>query len=336
MQTNKCKSSKVGLWRTKPLYIPLKEGESHFNLDYIFPSGRQALSYSLQHVGLCRYHRIAIPEWSSQCVVGAVGRYCTPIPITEVLRYRIKVNAVLVYEQWGWPLTKKIMSELVNYFKGTVFIQDIVDSAHFKLNNVYKHNKFKAIIQIISLSKLLGLSSGGLAFVDGKPLSFMPESESEKLLTVFEQHNYIKEHPCGFISDMIKNSVVALPLNIKDWINRNNLFGAIKLELRLRQGNLRKMLSSSLTDTWPKWVTESIDDGAGPGIAPLLKGYPENVLIKNKEYLQKVYGVETSIYHFNWSGNPLEPDYKKCLAFPVHGMVSDIETILKSIEKLIE
>jgi len=335
MQTNTYNSSKIGLWRTKPLDMPLKEGESHFNLEYIFPSGRQALSYSLQHVGLYRYHRIAVPEWSSQCVVSAVGRYCMPIPITEVLRYKIKVDAVLVYEQWGWPLTKKIMNQLINYFKGAVFIQDMVDSAHFKLNNVYKHNKFKAIIQIMSLSKLLGLSSGGLAFVDGKPLSFIPESESEKLLTVLEQQNYIKEHPCGLISDLIKNSVAALPLNIKDWINRNNLFGAVESELRLRQGNLKKILNSSLIDTWPKWIIESIDNGAGPGIAPLLKGYPENILIKNKEYLQKVYGIETSIYHFNWSGNPLEPDYRKCLAFPVHGMVPDIEMILKDIEKLV-
>ena len=58
--------------------------------------------------------------------------------------------------------------------------------------------------------------------------------------------------------------------------------------------------------------------------------------MKNKEYLQKVYGIETSIYHFNWSGNPLETDDKKCLAFPGHGMVPDIETILKVIEKLVE
>jgi hypothetical protein len=269
-------------------------------------------------------------------VISAVGRYCTPIPVTEVLKYKIKVDAVLIYEQWGWPLTKKVISELINYFKGTVFIHDIVDSAHFKPDNVYGYNKFKAIIQVMSLSKLLGLSGGGLAFVDGNPLNFMPESESEKLLTVLEQQNYIKEYPCGFISDLIKNSISALPLNIKDWINKNNLFGAVESELKYRQGNLKKMLNSSLTDTWPEWIKESIDNGAGPGIAPILKDYPENILIKNIEYLQKIYGIEANIYHFNWSGNPLKPDYKKCLAFPVHGMVSDIETILKGIEKFVE
>ena len=49
MQTNTYNYSKIGLWIIKPLYVPLKEGESHFNLAYIFPGDRQALSYLLQY-----------------------------------------------------------------------------------------------------------------------------------------------------------------------------------------------------------------------------------------------------------------------------------------------
>jgi hypothetical protein len=107
---------------------------------------------------------------------------------------------------------------------------------------------------------------------------------------------------------------------------------AIELERIARHENLMKVLKSPLSDKWPTWMKEAVENGDGPGIAPLLRDYPNDILNRAKEFLMESYKIETCIYNFNWSGNPFNPDYKECLAFPVHGMVSNIEEILEGIE----
>ena len=93
----------IQLWRDKPVVAPIVVEEESFPFEFVFPSGRQALTQCLKHAGLSRNDRVAIPEWSSHCVIGAVGKVATPIPINEVLQNGIKVSTVLLYDQWGWP-----------------------------------------------------------------------------------------------------------------------------------------------------------------------------------------------------------------------------------------
>ena len=71
--------SYIGLWRNKPPITPRKKNEAVFPIEYIFPSGRQALSYCLNKVGLNRNNRIALPEWSSHCVE-VRARRCRQFP----------------------------------------------------------------------------------------------------------------------------------------------------------------------------------------------------------------------------------------------------------------
>lgn len=320
------KSHKIGLWRTSPLIKTLKQGEKPFKLEYIFPSARQAISYSLSYSGLSRFNRVAFPEWSSHCVLSAIGRFSTPIPIKEVLRYKINVSAVLIYEQWGWPIASHILED---HFKDKVIILDMVDSAHFTQENNFIPQGIKALVRVTSLSKLLGVSGGGLALYNRDYLRFESDEESERILSDFEKNDFF--YQSLVVEDIRKSNVGALDFASKKWVQENDVFGAIDLERTARIENLKKLLSNPITDGWPDWMIEAVNNGAGPGIAPLLRRYPEDVLLKIKEALLNFHNVETEIYHFNWSGDPIKQEYEKYLAFPVHGMINNLSNIIEDI-----
>ena len=262
----------IALWRDEPVLVPLLDDSDSFPINCIFPSGRQALSYSLQHAGLTRKDRIAIPEWSSHCVISAVGKIGTPVPMLEVVQYDLDVEAVLVYEQWGWPLASGVMDELGSYFKGKILIHDMVDSAHFSLSDECAVGEFKTFVKIFSLSKTLGLSAGGLAVAAGKYLEFNPESQAEKLIAALTNLSFGSDHSSELVSTILKERSEIVVSEIKNWISENDVFGAIEHELLSRQENLAQVLNSSFAESWPEWMKSSVEHGAGPGIVPLLRG----------------------------------------------------------------
>ena len=46
--------------------------------------------------------------------------------------------------------------------------------------------------------------------------------------------------------------------------------------------------------------------------------------------------IETKLYHFDFNGDPLNPDYRICIAFPIHGMVKNMENIISTIKDLLK
>ncbi len=330
--TDKSIYSRMGPWRTGPPHRPLQDGAQPFPIQFVFPSGRQLLSHVLHLAGLARSDRVAFPEWSSHCVVSAIARYATPIPLNESLKYRIKTDAILIYEQWGWPVPVPALEELQADSRYPVLILDMVDSAHFKPACAGDHEKTGISYRFTSLSKILGLSGGGMGVAKGNYISFIPDEGSEKLRVVLEKKKLQEQDP-AFIRNIMKDTIAALPRTVTAWIQKNDLWGAIEEERRLRQRNLGEIMNSPLADSWPSWMGDALGRGAGPGIAPLLRGADNNLLLKTKDTLRRTNRLETEIYHFNWSGNPLNPVYEKCLAIPVHGMVTDMESILKDIRK---
>lgn len=328
----KKRATTIGLWRDVPVICPIGIDGIKFSTDFLFPSGRQALSSSLQKAGLTREDRVAIPEWSSHCVISAVGRVSTPIPINEVIKYKINVNAVLIYEQWGWPLSADVRERLCEYFKGKIFLRDMVDSAHYEINENSDVSDFKTYIRIISLSKVLGLKSGGLAVFNSGFLAFNPNDESMKLLNIVEKNDLIHSVDDNLVSNIMKSDIAAISRELENWLDQNDLSNAMEVERIARHENIKKILKSPLADKWPIWMREAVENGARPGIAPLLRDYSNDILNRTKKFLMDSYKIETCIYNFNWSGNPLNPDYKECLAFPVHGMVSNIEDILEDLK----
>jgi len=318
----------IRLWRDKPVSIPIKSGDVTVPIKHIFPSGRQALSHSLQIAGLGRNDKVAIPEWSSHCVISAVGKVATPIPMFEVAKYNITVDAILIYEQWGWPIPENVMNNLGKIFKDKILIYDLVDSAHFKFEGYVNNKLFKNIYSIISLSKILGLPGGGIALANGQQLEYKSNVEFEEYLDAFDKVDYTGLELPGIINNYKKSEIPAVSKNIKSWLQTNDLFGSISCELQQRQNNILILSEGSLTKEWPAWMKKAIEIGAGPGIAPLFRGEPDLVLMNNEKKLKKELGIETSIYHFNWSGDPLSPNYEKCLAIPVHGLIHNINKIV--------
>ena len=106
-----------------------------------------------------RGNRVAVAEYSSQCVVNAVAKYATPIPVKEVIKNNINVDAIMVYEQWGWIFNDNIIDEVLDKYNKVIF--DCVDSpdAHIRYKNMDS--------VIVSLAKCLGLKGGAILSKDG-------------------------------------------------------------------------------------------------------------------------------------------------------------------------
>jgi len=318
--------NKIGLWRKFP---PAYEGSSKERINFIFPSGRQAIAVALAEHGLERNDLVATPEWSSHCVISAIGKVATPIIMGEVIKNDIKVSGVLLYEQWGWPIIESSKEQILKRFKDALIILDRADSADInnkkRLKFYPEHNE----AEIISFSKILGLSGGGLLKINGNYKKFKFDA-FDKLLS--KKLSNLKTN--DKIREFYKNEIKFLNEDLKKWLENNNLFSAVEQECLRRENNLDIILNDNISRAWKKWMIEAIKNGSRPGIAPFFIDAPAGKIKKAEKIIEKKFGVESKMYHFNLSGNPLKPDYKRCLAFPINGLVREVEEILKEINKI--
>jgi len=232
--------------------------DSHPLLQNVFPSGRKAITHTLRLLGLKRWHLVGIPEWSSHCVISAVGHVATPVPMNVITQYGVKIDALIVYEQWGWPFSSETSLE---QFKGIPIIHDRVYSVD--MNTLYP-------IEIFSLSKALGFMAGGLIWMDGRFLTF------DK----------------------------GLNPKLKGWFVENLLSQAMKREYRERILTLNTVRDSS----WPEWMQSP---NIAPAFVPMFRGLSRIELQREKTFVE---GSE--VYHFNWSGDPVNTQYAECLMVP--------------------
>jgi hypothetical protein len=326
----------ITLWRNSPpqtaLFSSVNKGTT-LKQEYIFPSGRQGLTAGLKYLGLGRSNRVALPEWSSACVINAVGKVATPVPMAEVVKYGIKVDAVLLYEQWGWPILAECKKAIAERFKDAIIILDRIDSADIDNDNRIKFYPQNNQIDLISLSKLLGLKGGGLVKINGEYVEF--------------KGNIIDEKICGYLwrkmadddvedklLHMHKNDVGGLQKDLREWLEANSLMDAIEQEGLRRRENLSCVIGSLLSRSWPDWIGVSFERGVCPGIVPLFRGESREELTSKKAAVAGRFGIETEVYHFDWAGSPLRPEYGFCLAFPIHGEVAEMELLVKKLVKL--
>jgi len=106
---------------------------------------------------------------------------------------------------------------------------------------------------------------------------------------------------------------------------------AIEAERRARWQNLRVILDSPLSGVWPQWMAEAVHSESGPGIAPILRGQSESKMRAAMALLADRLQVQSSIYNFNWAGTPIRPAYEPCLAVPVHGMVRNVDEMIRDM-----
>ena len=309
----------IPLWRNKPpepkLLGGLEKNEdsslsNKITISKIFPSGRQAISKCLMDRGISRSDLVALPEWSGYCLISSVARVATPVPLKEVIKNEIDCAAIIIYEQWGWEFSSSALQSFINHFKGKILILDRVDSV-----KLYDINKNKFTFQIWSLSKTLGFNGGGIALNCSKEfLSFLNTKPEETIM----------------IDKILKVSTI--DSNIKNYLNKaygshreEDLINFINSQLIdncfLLESEERKKRSKILLENFPDDALESnIKNGSAPGIFPLAlnksKSFRENVLHNCLSL-----NIEAKPYHFNYSMNPIKPEYIPCVAVPVHSGV---------------
>jgi putative PLP-dependent aminotransferase (TIGR04422 family) len=111
-------------------------------------SGRSAITVAIQVFELGKVDRIGMPPFSSSCLYFCVGKTSVPVPgdIKQM------VSAHLVYHQWGYA--SKVGGDKLKF-------EDGVDSLCASSDALFPNN---GIVEILSLSKMLGVPMGGVAF----------------------------------------------------------------------------------------------------------------------------------------------------------------------------
>jgi hypothetical protein len=307
------KGPRISLWRNIPV-APIGFSENRedcLSPDGVQPSGRQALIAAIRRLGLSRSNLVAIPEWSSACVIEAIGRYATPIPVTLSLKNKIQVHAVVVYEQWGWPLPESTLAEIQSAHSGAPIILDKVDSAPLMMD------RHISAAEIWSLSKVLGLSGGGLLRIENQWIGCQESQEDKSNWKHLERMD-----DKALARDISKSHIAYLPDSTRKFIEKADLAAAYDAEALHRQGNLDVLGTLIAADGWNAWMQKALAQGGAPGIAPLFRGQSSQRLNTIAKAIFCDHGIEAIPYRFNYSANTLISGYEPCLAFPVHGQVS--------------
>lgn len=315
----------IPLWRDTPPNCPVQSPCPVSPM--VFPSGRQALTAVLAAAGLRRPDRVAVPEWSSHCVISAVGRTATPLPQREAVTCGAAMAGFLAYEQWGWPFKEGALERLGHLSK--VLCLDLVDSSHALLPDFAAPRPAACTSVILSLSKVLGLPGGGMAYLDGEALTFSPDPAGE-VLSSWVWPRVAKGTERELFLHMHKSEIRCLHPELTSWLTTNDLVAAAAAEWASRRANLERVMSGPWAENWREWMHQALARGAAPGLAPLWVGQ-EVADLGRLRCLAADMGVETEVYHFNLSGDPLLPEYAPCLAFPVHGLATGATAVLPEL-----
>ena len=185
--------------------------------------------------------------------------------------------------------------------------------------------------QVFSLSKTLGLIGGGMARCNGKWLDVVLDQNHQQIKRPLDEVQKGYGTQDSLLSTFLKSDVSAMPADVVKWLKDNDLVSAYYNEKKDRLLNVTAIIKSGLTQDWPAWLMSAVNKGMAPGIVPLFPDQGTNQLAQlQKELMQKL-KIETMIYHFDFNGNPLQPDYRKCLALPIHGMINNMDTIVSTL-----
>lgn len=300
----------VGSWPDRPRSAPRGPGCTAPRVANAFPSGRAAILACLELAGIGSDGVVATPECVSACVGNAVRRRARPVPVRLAVDGSSQPGAAIVYEQWGWPLPMDAEDAVQARFTGVQVIVDRVDSADF-----FSAPRTWGGFEILSLSKVLGLDAGGIARrrMDGALLRFEPALNSRRAPSA--DHPGLVSHPA--VRELFKQSKFVHPSSIR-WLADNCAVSALEAERRARSTAARLILDSPLGAGWPTWMAQAIESGAGPVWAPVLRGVEPAVHARAIASLERELGIRAAVRMFNWTGNPLWPQYEPSVALPIH------------------
>ncbi|MBV9577957.1 MAG: hypothetical protein JO057_05135 [Chloroflexi bacterium] len=236
---------------------------------------------------------------------------------------------MLVHEQWGWPLPGDALARVLGRFSDRQLVIDRVDSADFFVRRIDHPN----VVEVLSLSKTLGLLGGGLARTSSRYGVF--DSRAITPRTRHALDGVASRLPGKAYREFFKNSDQAIHPAVAEWALANSIVASLEQERRRRQCNVRLLQMSPLADGWPHWMHAAIATGAAPDLAPVMRGRGPDVWAKVMRLLGQEFGVASTICAFNWTGDPLDPDYEHCMLIPVHREVQHLGMVLQAIASLI-
>ena len=231
------KKNYIEYWRNIPIFSKNNAKSNYLNINNIFPSGRQSITYILKKNKINRSDKVIIPEWSSNCLQSAVSKIANPIFMNEYLKSKSKIKVLILYYQWGWENLNSYIKIINTKFKNTLIIFDKVDNLDiFKINN-QNENKInnKNIFFVYSFSKILGLQSGSLISNNKKFIKIQYSKKETSFLKLFKKIKINNKEHRDKIKYIIKSEIFALPEGIKKWFSKNNLKLAINNELKKRK-----------------------------------------------------------------------------------------------------
>ena len=320
-------SSRVGAWPDRPRAAPREVGCAGPGVEHAFPSGRAAILACLELAGIGPEGVVATPECVTSCVADAVRRRARPVPFQAATAAGASgLGAAIVYEQWGWPLPPDAQDAVCERLARVPVIVDRVDSADF----LSSPRSFGAY-EVLSLAKVLGTDAGGIARrrSDGAYLRFATAARARPAPGV--SHPRLVSHPA--VRELFKQSDHVHPEVIR-WLAENCAVTALEAERRARSTAARLILQSQLSADWPAWMTQAVEDGAGPVWAPVLRGQDPRVHRQAIDTLARVWGIGASVRMFNWTGNPLSPRFEPSVALPIHGGVDCPAEIVAELRRL--
>lgn len=321
--------SPIGLWRrtfvadavcaeAEPSAFASAPSVARLTAADLFPSGRRALTAALTRAGLGRSDVVAVPEWSSACVIGAVGEVAAPVPMRAVLSGCVEPSALVVYEMWGWPVPTLGLARLQRRFPEAAIILDRVDTLMpgISLGSARPaYPECAPVCHVWSFGKTLGCIGGGaLSDADGRWVECVGISPSGL------ESNPINQEDARAVN-RFRTESAAPSEEIAEALRAGRLAGLIEAETRRRRENAAALRATNAALSWPPWMLEALEAGAAPGLAPVLISHSRESIEEERRRVLETAGLAGSVYRFNVSGDPGAPDYRLCLALPLHGEV---------------
>jgi hypothetical protein len=294
--------------------------------DVLFPSGRQAVLHAVEKLGGRREQKIALPEYSSHCLISTVAKKITPLPISAVLAQPSAIDIILLYSQWGWERPLKQLDAVKQVFTKASIILDRVDSLSSSLVALPGYYVDQEVLQVFSLNKLLGVGGGGLVASAGNWLRAERGSCGEGRLCR-ELSDLKNSLGLESVGDMIRgwqmSDLQMLTPELIDWLDGNSLTQSIHSAAIARRERLDVVAEFSDDLEWPAWMLCALGEGAQvfPGIAPLF--------VRNSEVARELAdviftrtNVRVAVYHFDKSPSHISPQWSPCIAVPLHWKIA--------------
>lgn len=301
----------------------LTETIEHICMDFLdctcemvlFPSARSAIYHIFLINGLKRNDSVCISEWSSHCVIEAIGRLAMP----KVNLIDTTTKGILINHQWGY--TKKLSR---GGYRG-IQIEDSCDSLLKSKEALFPNG---SDFEIFSFPKILGSLAGGACVCRSKEsASLLREARKER-------SRLLAEMQCDFKSRYISEKE-QLWLEyyggveaINGWLTKEELgqimdiFKDMDDIFRKRESRCRVLQEESLIN---------ICGDRLPVAVPLKYSKElEDALLQND--------FELPVRHFNFSEDAYNTCFKECIVFPIHQDVCEdafhgILSILKSLKR---